>query len=115
MCSFAVLAQALAMVATQDDDRVLIQPLIFQKLQQPANLFVSECDFPVIGMGCVFVRVRLRWAIRKMRIVQMHPEEKLLPRILAKPLENLISYQIAGTLHFVEVRFVQTAEVEMIV
>ena len=50
-----------------------------------------------------------------MRIVQVHPEKEPLLIVLAQPIQHLIGYYIAGTLHFIEVRLFQAVEVEMVV
>ena len=53
--------------------------------------------------------------IGKVRIVQMHPEKKLLLRVLRQPVQRHIGDDVAGTLHLIEIRFIQAAEIEMVV
>jgi len=45
---FAMLAQALAVIAAEHDQCVAVQAFVFEKFDQPPNLRVCECDFAVI-------------------------------------------------------------------
>jgi len=63
-------------------------------------------------MGSVFGRIGLGRMIGKMRIVEMHPEKKLVARILGQPIKSDVGDNVSGTFHLVEVGFVETAEFE---
>ncbi len=57
-----------------------------------------------------------RWrAIGIVRVVEMHPEEELFLIILAQPIERDIGHNVAGAFHFIEIRFLQAVEIEMVV
>src|SRR5258708_40240741 len=75
---FAMLSQAFTVVAAQHDHRVLINPFLFQEPEKPADLFIRESDLAVVRLRRVVATVRLGRTIRKVRVVEMHPEEKLL-------------------------------------
>ena len=50
-----------------------------------------------------------------MGVVKVHPQKKLLLVILVQPVERDIGDDIARPLHFINIRFLQPAEIEMIV
>ena len=110
-----MLAQAFAMVAAEHNQRVLIQTLFLQKTQQAAQLLIRKGDFAVIGLSRVFPAVRLRRTIGKMRIIQMHPQEELLLRVLAQPVQRQVGHDVPRTLHLIQVGFFQTAEIKVVV
>src|SRR5262245_29577482 len=98
-----MLAKALTMIAAEDDDGVVVELLVFQELNEAADLGVSKCDFAIIEMRRIFLIVRRWWTVGVMRIVKVHPDEKLFLVILAEPLERLVGNNVAGALHFVEI------------
>src|ERR1700726_3374953 len=98
---FSMLSQALTVIAAKHDQRVLINSFFFQKTEQPPHLFIRKSNFAVVRLCRILAAVRLRRMVRKMRIIEMHPQEKLLLRILSQPVQRLISYNIARTLHLV--------------
>ena len=49
------------------------------------------------------------------RIVEVNPEKERPLRVAAQPRQALIHDHVTGSLHGVEIRFVQTAEVKLIV
>ena len=110
-----VLAQALAVIAGENDKWVLGNALIFQKANQASNLRVGKCNFSVIEAVFILFAVRCGRAIRKVRIVQVHPEEKFLLVILGEPIQSGIGYYVTRAFHFIKIRFLQTVEIEMIV
>ena len=112
---FAVLSQTFAMVAAEHDDRVPIDSFLFQEAEKPPDLFIGKRDFSIVGLCRILATIRLGRTIRKMRIVEMHPKKKLLLRILRQPVQRHIGHHIARTLHLVEIRFVQTAEIEVVI
>ena len=50
-----------------------------------------------------------------MRVIQVHPEEEFPLRILAQPIQSNIGYHIPGTLHRIEIRFLQPIEIEVVI
>ena len=111
----AVLSQALAMIAAENDHSVFIQAFGFQETNEPSYLRICEGDFTVVGTVLVFGRIRGRGMIGIVRIVQVHPEKKLLLIILAEPVQRHIGHHVAGTLHFFQVGFLQAVEIEVVV
>ena len=112
---FSVLAQALAVIAAENDHGVLIQAFGFEEMNQASHLRIGESDFSVVGTVLVFGRIRGRGMIGIVRIVQVHPEKEFLLIVLAEPVQGHVGHQVAGTLHFFQIRFLQAIEVEVVV
>src|SRR6267378_4786832 len=112
---FAMLSQTFAMVAAEHDHSVPINPFLFQKPEKPPDLLIRESDLAVVRLCRIFATVRLGRTIRKVGIVEMNPKKKLILRILPQPVQRHIGDNIARPLHLVEIRFVQAAEVEVVV
>ncbi len=115
-----VLPQTFAMVSSEHNHRILIKPFLLQIPHQSANLLVRKRNLPIIGTVGILMFVGLGRVIRKMRIVQMHPQKKLLLRrlslpVLSQPLQRDGRHFISGTFHFVDVLLVQSAEIEVVV
>src|ERR1700751_1696389 len=111
----AVLAQPLPMISTKNDQRVLVQALFLQEAQQAANLSIGESDLSIVRMRFVLLTIRRGWTIWVVWIVQMHPEEKSPLIVLPQPVQHLVGDDVPRPLHFVEIRFLQSVEVEMVV
>src|SRR5438477_11776197 len=79
---FPMFSQAFPMVTAEHDERVLVQILHFEEMNQASYLRVRKRNFAIVGMIPVFVSIRSRRAIREMGIVQVHPQKKLLLIIL---------------------------------
>ena len=70
----AVLAEALAVVAEQDDQRFLVQAALPQAVEQPADLRVGRRDLAVVRVAQTAAE-RLRRRVRLVGVVVVHPEE----------------------------------------
>src|SRR5437879_1925096 len=79
----SVLTQTFAVISAEDDQCVLVQALGLEKSNQPPHLRVGKGDLPLIGAIFVFSGIRGGRTVRIVRIVQVHPQEKLLTVILA--------------------------------
>ena len=111
----SVLTQAFAMISAENHERVLVQPFFFEEPQQTSNLRVGESDLAIVWPRCVLLAIWRRRTVGIMRVVQVHPQEKLLLIILAQPVQRHIGYDIARALHLVEISFQQTIEIEMVI
>ena len=76
MLGLAVLAQALAMVAG-DDDRLRARDPV-EGLDDPPELLVHRGHFPQVGVLRVAAAERLGRRVRRVRLVVMDPEEERL-------------------------------------
>src|SRR6202171_4467680 len=100
---FSMFSQAFTMVAAEHDHRVLINPFLFQKPEKSPDLFIRKSDLAIVRLRRIFATVRFGRMIRKVWVVEMHPKKKLLLRILRQPVQRHIGYNIARTLHLVEI------------
>src|SRR5207302_8793495 len=100
------LTLALAVISAEQHQRILIQTLFLQKPNQSPHLLVGKRNLSIVRTLFVFLAVGRWWAIRIVRIIQMHPQEKLLLIILSQPLERGIRHLIARAFHLIELRFI---------
>ena len=112
---FSVFSQAFAVIASEHDHRVLIQAFGFQEMNEASHLRIRECDFSVVRMVLVFGRIRNWGMIGIVGIIQVHPEKEFFLVILAEPVQGHVGHQVAGTLHFFQIRFLQAIEIEVVV
>ena len=94
---------------------MLVQVLLFQEAQQPADLGVGKCDLPIVKMRFVLFAVGSRGTVRIVRIVQVHPEKEPLFVVLTQPIQHLVRDDVPGTFHLVEIGFLEAIEIEMVV
>src|SRR3970040_996341 len=68
MSLFAMLPQTLTVVANDDDQRLVVQVVFLQELDQAAYLLVVKSNFTVVGLRFVSRAVRGRRAVRMVRV-----------------------------------------------
>ena len=115
-----MLSQAFAVISAEHDYCVLIDSFFFQKSHEAPDLFIGERDLTVVGLCRIFPGIGLGRMIGSVRVVEVHPQEKLPLRILRplvffEPVQRRIGDKVARALHLVEIRFVQAIEVEVVV
>src|SRR5215831_16170501 len=115
MSLFAVLTQDFTVIAAQDDHCALVQTLLLEKVDQSRDLRVRKRNLAVVRAILVLAVIWCGRPIRIMRIVKMHPEKKLLLIIFSQPVKRNIGHDIRGTFHFFQVRFLEPAEIEVVV
>ena len=82
-----MLTEAFAMVTTQHYQCAFVQMPGFEEANHSPNLLVSKCYLPIIWMVFILLS-KGRWrVIRKVRIIQVHPKEKLFAGVSRKPLQ----------------------------
>src|SRR5579864_5152254 len=81
----SVLAKALAVISAEHDESVAIEALGLQERNQTPDLCIGERNFTIVEVLLIFLAIRCGWAIRIVRVVQMHPEEKLALGVLGEP------------------------------
>src|SRR5256885_2735930 len=74
--AFSMFAQALAVIAHDDDDRAVVELMGLQRGDETRKLTVGEGDFPVVGMSLVSRRKGFGRSIGSVWIVQMDPREE---------------------------------------
>src|SRR5579862_5649196 len=110
-----MLAQTFAVIAREQDDRVLIDAFLLKLANQASHLGVGESDLAIVETIFVLVAVGGRRTIGIMGVVEMHPEKELLLIVLVEPFKSLVGNCVSGSLHLVEIRFLQPAEIKVIV
>src|SRR5438552_17505462 len=73
----SMLTQTLAVISAEDDQCVVVQALGLERSNQPPHLRVGKGDFPIVGVIFVFSGIRGERTVRVVRMVQVHPPEKL--------------------------------------
>ena len=76
--ALAVFAEALAVIAHDDDDGVLGEMVRVEIGEQAADLRIDERDLADVGMAGVARLERLRRIVRRVRVVEMDPAEETL-------------------------------------
>ncbi len=79
-----VFAQALAVVAGDDDEGSVPEPFLSQELHQLPHVDIRVGDLSVIRRSVSLIERRRR-GIRQMRIIIMDPDEEFLPGIPLEP------------------------------
>ena len=88
MLVLSVVAETLSVIRDEHDDGAVVEAALLQVRQEMADRRVGRRDLAVVGVRRVFLLVRRRRTIWVMRIVQMHPEKKLLAGILGQPIQR---------------------------
>ena len=88
--AFPVVAEALAVVAHDDDDRPVVDAHRLQLLHDAANLAVDEGHLAVVRPPLVTGRIRLGRTIRRMRIVEVKPREERRALRLLDPRQRFV-------------------------
>ena len=119
-----VIAEALAVVREQDDDRVGLVSGGAEPVEHAPHLSVGEGDLAVVGMPRKAIEIRRRGRVRRVRIVEMQPGKERtvasrtarLRRRRIEPAQRRIGYLVRAALSagitgggFVEV-FVERVE-----
>src|SRR5213595_2800273 len=87
---------------------------LLQERQQAPDLRVRERNLAVVEVSAIAAGVGFGRGVRKMGIVEVHPQKKRLPGSLLQPAQRLIHHQVTAPLSKVEVGFVEPAEVEVV-
>ena len=93
-----MLSQRLAVVAREHDEGAFVEVQLAQAEKEPAKLRVVESDFTIVEVAGVARELRLRGAIRAVRIVQMHPQEERLAKMGIQPRQGAVHGPVATTL-----------------
>jgi hypothetical protein len=73
--ALAVIAERLAVIGRDDDDRAVQEVATLERVEQAANLRVGKCDLADIRVKVTRLE-RLGWIVGPMRIVEVRPHEK---------------------------------------
>ena len=94
-----VFAERLAVVADDDDDRILVKPLVPEGLDDLADMGVDEADLPFVEATMddpsPAARLPVR-DIRRMGVVEVDPAEELPPGPPVEPADELRVTRSAG-------------------
>ena len=82
---FMMLSQTFAVVTNHDDDRTAVFARPFQIRDEVRQRRIRICDFAIVQMIFVYLRIRQRWFVRIMGIVEVNPHEMRTCRVLAQP------------------------------
>ena len=83
----AVVAEPLAVVGEEDDDRLVVDPFRFQETEEASDDRVGGRDLPVVGPRRVPAPEGLRRIVRRVRLVEMEErEQRLFRRLSGDPL-----------------------------
>jgi hypothetical protein len=94
----AVVVQALAVIADDDDDGAFEQIAIAEELDHAADLRVRERDLPLVGIAGIAALERFRRIVRGVRIVEMDPREKRRGAVLVDPRQRAVDDLVARAL-----------------
>jgi len=89
MLVLAVLAEAFAVVADNDNQRRLIKGGAFQPAEKLADVGIGEFYFAVVAAPAMARRVGLGRRVRIVRIVKMDPGEKRTAPVCLQPSDRL--------------------------
>ena len=74
--ALAVLAERLAVIAGDDDDRPIQQAPAVERLEQPADLRVGKRDFADVRIAAYRRAERFGRIVRTVRVVEVRPQEE---------------------------------------
>jgi len=94
----AVVAQALAVIAHHDDDRLLVEPASAQQVEHAPDLAVGKRHLTVVRVPLVARRERLGRAVRRVRIVEVNPREERRVPGPVDPRQGLVHHLVGGPL-----------------
>ena len=109
--ALAVFAQALSVIADEDDEGALAQVAGVEEGQHAADLRIHECDGALIPgrpVGPALGRV-----VRRVRVVEMQPSEKPRTRRRVQPGQRVIDDLVGRPPHIVEVEVIASSRVEV--
>src|SRR5271170_6976458 len=72
----AMLPEGLAVIAEGDDQRRIVEAVLFEPSHQVAEFVIGVGNLAIVGVIAVLRPVRFRRIVRTMRIVKMQPEKK---------------------------------------
>src|SRR6476660_6469891 len=96
---FPMLTQRLAVVGCYDDERIVVQPLAPQIIQELAYDIVHVGDCSVIRLFGILAAERFRRIVGVVCIPEVKPQEKRAPLLLAHPFERMSEGYFAAPLH----------------
>ena len=102
---FAVLAERLAVIAEDDDDRAIEAAVAGEMIEQTAQLQIGCRNLRVVRADHRRRKAladRCGRIVRRMRLVEMHPREERARPILVEPFDGFRHDLAAGPLHRVE-------------
>ena len=105
MLLFAVLAERLAVIAEDDDDRAIEAAVAGEMIEQTAQLQIGCRNLRVVRADHRRRKAladRCGRIVRRMRLVEMHPREERARPILVEPFDGFRHDLAAGPLHGVE-------------
>ncbi len=85
MSFLSVLAEPFAVIASDNDDGIVVDAGFFQKCNPVGDRGIGIGDFAVIQVTLVFFRERRRRFVRIVRIIQVHPHEVRSGAVFLKP------------------------------
>ena len=110
----AVLAEALAVIAHHDDDRVAREIMIVEIREQTADLRVDERDLADVRPAGVARLERLRRRVRRVRVVEMDPAEEARCAGAIEPGERLVGDLVARPVDAAERQRLVLAQIEVV-
>src|ERR1035438_5002237 len=85
MSFLSVLAQSFPMIASNNDDRVIVSARLFQIRNPVRQRRIGIRDFAIVQMISILLRKRGRRLVWIMRIVHMHPHKMRTGAVFIKP------------------------------
>src|SRR6266404_2354682 len=96
---FAMLAQSLAMISDDHNNRVLIPSMRLQISNKIPQRRVRISDFTIVQTVFVYLRVGKRRLVRIMRIIKMYPNKSWPRGVRRQPLLRASNYIHATAFH----------------
>ena len=96
---FSVFAQGFAVIGGDGDQRIVIQPLAPQIVQQLPDSGVHVGDSPVVRGVWIPAAERFGWIVGVVRVPQVKPQEKRTAFLLPDPFEHVSQGHLAAALH----------------
>src|SRR5438477_5014174 len=94
----AVVAEPLAVIAAQDDQRWIVQPAFVEIREEPPDDRICRGDLAVVRTRCVLRSKRFHWLVRRVRLEQMEKKEEWLRLHAIEPAEGCARGDVAGAL-----------------
>ncbi len=95
----AVLAEALAVIGDDRDERAVEAAAALERRDQAADARVDVGDLAVVRRRLEAGGERRRRIVGRVRVVQMHPAEERLRAAAVEPLHRGVDHRIAAPLH----------------
>ena len=116
---FAVAAQGLSVIAQDDDDRLLVQPIGVEPGNETSHLRVDKGDLAVIETGrtspAVLRQEGLRRLVGRVRVVEVDPDKEGILLLSLEPGQSGVHDLVGWPLDAGEVEMLVLLEIELVV